>query len=301
MTLLERQMVGAGLTIPARGPTAKWYMKWVTTGVCTLENGRPRQQVLGPSPKLHINRGINAWHRCPRPDAAPPTNPPANTIDVYVTVSTQRRTWAAVGVTGGDGLHNTRATIAFEAAAPSHTPNQCGEATAVLNTLRLLDNPQYASHPVTIHTSADLAKRIAGVDQSQKLFREIKTAWYTSQTQRNHQLWISAPRHNPGRHSWTDRAEALATLCNPPEVWGIAATLFPQAPIAAPPAADSCAVCLEDFPDPFPTPANSSRCHNMFTCSHAVCRTCDRDIQHSANARCPLCRADRLYWNTPGM
>ena len=141
MVLLERHMVGAGLTVPARGPTAKWYMKWVTTGVCTLENDWPRQQVLGPRPRLHVNRGIDAWHRPPRPDAAPPTHPPANTIKVYVTVSTHQRTWAAVGVTGGDGLHNARATVAFEAAAPSHTPNQSGEATAILSTLKLLDTP----------------------------------------------------------------------------------------------------------------------------------------------------------------
>ena len=300
MELLERQMVGAGLTVPARGPKAKWYMKWVTTGVCTLENDRPTQKVLGPSPRFHINRGINAWHRCPRPDAGPPTNPPANTIDVYITVSTQRCTWAAVGVTGGDGLHNARATVAFEAVAPSHAPNQCGEATALLNTLKILDSPQYASRPVTIHTSPDLSQRIAGVSHSQKLFREIKTAWSSSKTQRNNQLWLSAPRHYPGRHDWKDRAEALASHCKPPEVWGSAATLFPQAPIAAPPTADSCAICLEDFPDPFPTPAPSSRCQNMFTCSHSVCRTCDSHIQHSANAKCPLCRADRLHWNTPG-
>ena len=107
MVLLERHMVGAGLTVPARGPTAKWYMKWVTTGVCTLENDWPRQQVLGPRPRLHVNRGIDAWHRPPRPDVAPPTHPPANTIKVYVTVSTHQRTWAAVGVTGGAMVSTT--------------------------------------------------------------------------------------------------------------------------------------------------------------------------------------------------
>ena len=237
----------------------------------------------------------------PRPDVAPPTqHPPANTINVYVTVSTHQRTWAAVGVTGGDGLHNARATVAFEAAAPSHTPNQSGEATAILSTLKLLDTPQYASCPVTLHTSADFAERIAGVCQPQTLFREIRDAWSSSRGQRNNQLWLSAPRRDPGRHSWADRAEAIASLCKPPEVWGIATALSPRAPVAAPPAADACAICLEDFPDPFPNPSLTSRSHNMFTCRHSVCRACDTRVQRHDNSRCPLCRAERIHWNTLG-
>ena len=161
-----------------------------------------------------------------------------------------------MAVTGGDGLHNETASITFEAAAPSRMQSQSGsrEATAVLSTLKLLDAPQYATHPVTLHASVRLTERIAGVQQDQTLFREVRHAWSASSAQRQQSLWISAPRYCPGRHSWMRRAEALAEHCQPPKVWGEATTLLPQAAVAPPPAGDECSVCYEEFPDPFPTP-----------------------------------------------
>ena len=150
-----------------------------------------------------------------------------------------------------------------------------------------------------------MALKVAGVHHDQQVYRAIRSTWALSKLQRHGMLWVTAPRLRPGRSPWMDRAEAIAAHCRPDMVWDAAAALHPGTPAAPPPAADVCAVCLDDFPDAFPAPAgqparpgHTTRCGRMYTCSHAVCRGCDHAIQRSVHSRCPLCRApstlDRL-------
>ena len=144
-----------------------------------------------------------------------------------------------------------------------------------------------------------MALKVAGVHHDQQVYRAIRSTWALSKLQRHGMLWVTAPRLRPGRSPWVGRAEAIAAHCRPDMVWDAAAALHPGTPAAPPPAADVCAVCLDDFPDAFPAPArpgHTARCGRMYTCSHAVCRGCDHAIQRSVHSRCPLCRAPRAHW-----
>ena len=103
-------------------------------------------------------------------------------------------------------------------------------------------------------------------------------------------------------YAWADRALAIAQHCLPTQTepngraWAAAQPDLPQLPAAPAPDADTCAVCFEDMTDAFPTPhGNSAMPVGVFHCTHTVCRTCDWDVQRSANPKCPMCRALRRY------
>ena len=103
---------------------------------------------------------------------------------------------------------------------------------------------------------------------------------------------ISIPRGcNPAwtltrRSAWGERALALAHGAR------VVGGLRPE---------DECAICMADYAGgglPLPDPASRAapgrwRCPHK---SHCVCRGCDREVELSANPRCPLCRAPRLLF-----
>ena len=66
----------------------------------------------------------------------------------------------------------------------------------------------------------------------------------------------------------------------------------------------NCPVCLDAMASPWPSPDAKSRApRGRWACdqhaNHAVCRGCDAHVQHSANDKCPLCRAARRVYMTP--
>ena len=109
-------------------------------------------------------------------------------------------------------------------------------------------------------------------------------------------------------HPWGERAQAMVHLAQRHGFWGRLpagwAAASPQAESVAPWATErECPVCFDDFSDDLPTPDGLSRAPpGRWACAvhlHTVCRACDAHIQGSANARCPLCRADRLVHMLP--
>ena len=289
-------MRAAGCTVPADGPVAKWTAAWVATGVCT-RNGPTRltQHILGPSPPIALVEGASLHRGAPRPDLAPPLVPAPAAIQAYLAFNAQ--TWCLVAVSGGDGTYDDAAHITFEVAQklPGLAPAATEALIAAHQALRRLGPPV----PTTLRCAPAVAALAGGLTPHASDYRAVRREWESTVALRP--LTLSATTH---QHAWMERASAIAAHCRPDRTWGQA---LPPAP-AAPPTLDQCSICLDDFTDLFPTPAPHSCCPARFSCTHAVCRSCDWTLQRNAGplaaqaGRCPLCRAPRtaLTFDRPG-
>ena len=177
---------------------------------------------------------------------------------------------------------------------------------AAIEALDALAGGAGAAAPLVVRAPWDYAEVLMGLcpDTLRGLYRRFRAAWDAASAARAGQLWLTAYTSERGC-TWADRVTALARHAHLGVVGG-PAPAWAAARRAPPPrgAGDRCAICLDDFSDPFPSPAPDSRAADwLFGCAHAVCSSCDASEQHRhAHAapgtvyRCSLCRAPRAVW-----
>ena len=295
--LLERRMRGAGLDIPANSPTAKWHAAWTDSGICTvLHSGRVQQHVLGDAPLMvTVTAATAAGRDPPRPDWAPPVNLPQHTVTVYLNGRARRAqgsssVWSAVGVVGGDGIHDEAAHLAFEAGAPTEATGLASIAQEALHNAQRLTQVGAAIH---VRAPPWMATILAGLDGGAS-YGPIAREWETTRATRAGWLTRAAPYDNL---PWADRALTIAELCAPGKAWGAAGPAYAMGPWASPPVSTVCAICIDDYDDVLPaTGMLAPTAAGHFACTHALCRACDLRVQRSQNTKCPMCRAPRLHW-----
>ena len=102
--------------------------------------------------------------------------PPPGGIQIYLAVLPHAPVvWAAVAVVGGDGIYDETATVYFEAAAPANLHECDPVASAVIDVLRILATGPLSAAPVAIHTSSEVALKVAGVHHDQQVYRAIRS------------------------------------------------------------------------------------------------------------------------------
>jgi hypothetical protein len=299
---LARQMRAAGLP-PAscygeNGPVAGWRRAWLAPGVCAWRDGRLLQLLLPARPPAPIAPGPAVAAGAVHPAYAPPGTLPPWTHVVYIAATTGPGPWlpdAPVGVgytilRDGDPGDSLDAALDTDgSAAVARVPSADAALLAAL-AVAMGGLPADGDTPVLLRPqSAVAAALLTGACDSQSdldarergCLRDARAALHALSTRRT--VWVTAWTLTR-QSAWGERALALAHGAR------VVGGLRPE---------DECAICMADYAGgglPLPDPA-SRAAPGRWQCphkSHCVCRGCDRDVELSANPRCPLCRAPRL-------
>ena len=309
--LIERRMRAAGLQLPQPSPVARWRVRWAAA----MGEGS-QQRILPEDPWPNVLSRVPML--APRFDWAPPATPPPNTLNVYV-ASVDGRTWAITVVAHGDCQRDGSAALVLDAGGPVVTdlasPLYEGETaggghigvwTAVSGALRLIVEGRFGRVPIALRVRIDDAAAVAGmtIDSLEARAPQSMRAWWRRATESN-EIWLAGFREGCG-YWWGDRAIEVARHLSRhqgPYIWGEVSpgwTIF-QRLTQLEGAGDACPVCLEDFSDCLPRPAQPrARLPGAFyECkhpTHMTCIGCDRTIASSMNTRCSICRAGRCDW-----
>ena len=202
-----------------------------------------------------------------------------------------------VAVTGGDGTFDETATLQYEAAAPAEDADRQKVSRDVMREIARLHLRAPVGTPLHVRTPAPMVDTLAGLDGA-LTYGAIRRSWVTVRA--HGEAWLSAATPHAGL-PWADRATTLAAMCTEKKRWGDTGPSHAHLPLAAAPDPDTCCICFEDFADMLPAPEINAHSRHptapgAFTCSHVLCRACDRTLQASANPRCPMCRQPRAHW-----
>ena len=319
--LLQRQMRKAGLPASscfgATSPLSRWREVWEHARICT--GGATLVQHLLPDQPLTPMTpadGLAARRLCPRTECAPPDALPPTTVQVYVAARSDGFSFGLTFVQGGDVEYDLAAQHEADAAgrvpSDARTPTAASlfAAIAALDVLAA-DGPR----PVVLRFADEGAGAIAcGAWQpssDRRLQAALETRLRAARQRLGHPVWLAGFRSDC-LMPWGERATAAASYGGSHGHWGrlppTLATADPVAP-ATPPWWDddtdhNCPVCLDAMASPWPSPDAKSRApRGRWSCdqhaNHAVCRSCDAHVQHSANDKCPLCRAARRVHMAP--
>ena len=256
---------------------------------------------------------------CLRPDWAPPQVIPAACVQLYVAPSHSSDSFGVAVVLGGDAELDASAVHLADGAArltlATRDPLYRGASqrsalhatlAATVTALEMLA-AQGGDAPVLLRIADPRAMAVvvgvmAPPRDVSRLAASVLTRLRAAQADRTH-VWVAGfDLDRP--YPWGERAQALAGYSAEHGCWGQLPAQYAaaqQAPLV-PPWTDElcCPVCLEFYDDLWPAAAGVSRAPSgRWACSHAVCRACDPQLQHGANSRCPMCRADRRVFMQP--